>query len=261
MSFKDYVEEMQKEPAPVAEPLSEKMWFDYRQRGNKKVKKWHTDRKNFRIQINKKTGQPKEVFISPTERLKRRIGQRKAALKRKSKQRNITAKRLRSFGVRTKYGMKYNTKGHTAKHTGRGAMDPYAEHKGLYPNMMEQLLLEFPHVEILPDVFWDFYEERGHEGGKWLMQLVSLYKDHQMVSLNRGNPSDNNDCPDTGTKDGLIRLDQGDLEKITYSLCEDPWFVKTARDGYKALSEEERELFDLYVDDRLLAKLIPEELL
>ena len=257
-SFKDYLDD---QTNTDVDPLTEKMWFDYKTRGNKKVKKWHTDRKNFRIQINKKTGQPKEVFISPTERLKRKIGQRKAALKRKSKQRNITAKRLKSFGIRTKWGMKYNTKGHTQKQKNRGSVDPYHDHKGLYPNMMEQLLLEFPHVEIMPDVFWDFYEEKAHDNGKWLMQLVSLYKDHQMVSLNKGSDLDNNNCPDAGTKDGVIQLDQGDLEKITYSLCEDPWFIKTARIGYKELSEEDRELFDLYVDERLLTKLIPEELL
>ena len=158
--------------------------------------------------------------------------------------------------------MKYNTKGHVQKQRrGKGATDPYHEHNGLYPNMYEQLLLEFPHVEILPDIFWDFYEERAHDGGQWLMQLVSLYKDHQMVSLNKGNPSDNNNCPDAGTKDGFIQLQPNDLEKITYSLCEDPWFIKTAKEGYKNLSEEERELFDLYVDERLLMKLIPEDLL
>ena len=186
-SFKDYIDDLSL-PAE-SESLNEKMWFDYKTRNGKKTKKWHTDRKNFRIQINKKTGQPKEVYISPSERLKRKIGQRKAALKRKSKQRNITAKRLKSFGVRSKWGMKYNTKGHVQKQRkGKGATDPYHEHNGLYPNMYEQLLLEFPHVEILPDIFWDFYEERAHDGGQWLMQLVSLYKDHQMVSLNKGNP-------------------------------------------------------------------------
>lgn len=257
-SFKEYLDCLE---SPEQESLTEKMWFDYKTRGNKKVKKWHTDRKNFRIQINKKTGQPKEVFISPTERIKRKIGQRKAALKRKAKQRNITAKRLKSFGIRTKWGMKYNTKGHGQKRNGKGATDPYHEHKGLYPNMMEQLLLEYPHIEIMPDIYWDFYEERAHDGGKWLMQLVSLYKDLRMVSLNKGSDMDNNNCPDAGTKDGYILLNKGDLEKITYSLCEDPWFIKIAQEGYKNLSEEDRELFDLYVDDRLLTKLIPENLL
>lgn len=259
-SFKDYINDLTL-PAE-SESLNEKMWFDYKTRNGKKTKKWHTDRKNFRIQINKKTGQPKEVYISPSERLKRKIGQRKAALKRKSKQRNITAKRLKSFGVRSKWGMKYNTKGHVQKQRkGRGATDPYHEHNGLYPNMYEQLLLEFPHVEILPDVYWDFYEELQHDGGQWLMQLVSLYKDHQMISLNKGNSSDNNNCPDAGTKDGFIQLQPNDMEKITYSLCEDPWFIKTAKTAYKELTEEERELFDLYVDERILIKLIPDDLL
>lgn len=256
-SFQDYINDLNTPP----EQLDEKMWFDYKTRNGKKTKKWHTDRKNFRIQINKKTGQPKEVFISPAERLKRKIGQRKAALKRKSKQRNITAKRLKSFGVRKITGMKYNTKGHATKRHNRGATDPYHEYKGLYPNMYEQLLLEFPHVEIMPDVYWDFYEERRHDGGEWLMQLVSLYKDHQMFSLNKGAPDDNNNCPDAGTKDGYIQLNQNDVEKITYTLCQEPFFLKYAREGYKNLSQEDRELFDLYVDDRLLMKLIPEELL
>ena len=261
-SFKDYIIDQVQHASNSENTLDEKMTWKWRTRNGKKVKKWQTDRKNFRIQINKKTGQPKEVYISPSERLKRKIGQRKAALKRKSKQRNITAKRLRSFGVRSKWGMKYNTKSHVAKQAkGKGVTDPYHERNGLYPNMYEQLLLEFPHVEILPDVFWDFYEERAHDRGRWLMQLVSLYKDHRMVSLNKGNPTDNNNCPDAGTKDGFIQLTGNDMEKITYSLCEDPWFIKTAKEGYKNLSEEDRELFDLYVDERLLMKLIPEDLL
>ena len=53
-SFQDYIDDLN---AP-AEQLDEKMWFDYKTRNGKKTKKWHTDRKNFRIQINKKTGQP-----------------------------------------------------------------------------------------------------------------------------------------------------------------------------------------------------------
>ena len=64
MTFKDYMESEVTE----AEQLDEKMYFDYKTRNGKKVKKWHTTRKNYRIQINKKTGQPKEVFITPMER-------------------------------------------------------------------------------------------------------------------------------------------------------------------------------------------------
>lgn len=259
MTFKDYMESEITEAE--AEQLDEKMYFDYKTRNGKKVKKWHTTRKNYRIQINKKTGQPKEVFITPMERLKRKIGQRKAAIKRKAKQKNITAKRLKSFGVRTKTGMKYNTKGHTDKEK---KLDKYDTTMGrgdsLYPNMMEQLLLEFPHVEILDNVYWDFYEERSTDSNNWLMQLVSLYKDKKMVSMNQGDPRDNNRACETDAEKGVIEVTDGDLEKITYTLCQETWFIQYARASYKKLSAEDRELFDLYVDERLLMKIADPDL-
>ena len=256
-SFSDYIIDQAEQTGVPEEYLTEKMWFDYKTRNGKKTKKWHTTRKNYRIQINKKTGQPKEVYISPMERLKRKIGQKKAALKRKSKQKNITAKRLKSFGVRRKTGMKYNTVGHTsAKKKARSmrTYDPYHEYGGLHPNMYEaQLLLEFPHIEVLPDLIWDFYEECGSSDGSWLMQLVSLYKDHRMVSLKDGEADDNNA---EYTSNGYYTVTEGELERITYNLCRDTWFIKYARDGYKKLSEENRDLFDLYVDERLLYKIL-----
>ena len=157
ISFKDYIDDQVKQSDP--DLLSEKMWFDYKTRNGKKTKKWHTDRKNYRIQINKKTGQPKEVYITPTERIKRKIGQKKAAIKRKAKQKNITAKRLKSFGVRKNFGMHYNSNNKNNKSNKiNKTHDPYLEHDLLYPNMMEsQLLLEFPHVELNDDLYWDFY--------------------------------------------------------------------------------------------------------
>mgnify|MGYP006333628293 FL=1 len=164
-NFKDYIIDQASQTSEPENFLDEKMTWEWKTRNGKKTKKWHTDRKNYRIQINKKTGQPKEVYISPMERLKRKIGQKKAALKRKSKQKNITAKRLKSFGVRRKTGMKYNTVGHTStKKKARSirTYDLYHEYGGLHPNMYEsQLLLEFPHIEVLPDFIWDFYEECG----------------------------------------------------------------------------------------------------
>ena len=259
MTFKDYMESEITEAE--AEQLDEKMYFDYKTRNGKKVKKWHTTRKNYRIQINKKTGQPKEVFITPMERLKRKIGQRKAAIKRKAKQKNITAKRLKSFGMRTKTGMKYNTKCHADKEK---KLDKYDTTMGrgdsLYPNMMEQLLLEFPHVEILDNIYWDFYEERSTDSNNWLMQLVSLYKDKKMVSMNQGDPRDNNRACETDAEKGVIEVTDDDLEKITYTLCQETWFIQYARASYKKLSAEDRELFDLYVDERLLMKIADPDL-
>lgn len=255
-NFKDYIIDQAIQTNEPENFLDEKMTWEWKTRNGKKTKKWHTDRKNYRIQINKKTGQPKEVYISPMERLKRKIGQKKAALKRKSKQKNITAKRLKSFGVRRKTGMKYNTAGHSSKKQARSirTYDPYHEYGGLHPNMYEsQLLLEWPHIEVLPELYWDFYEECGANDGTWLMPLVSLYKDHKLVSMKSGEEDDNN--RETGDN-GVYDLSTGELERITYNLCRDTWFINHARDGYKKLSQEDRDLFDLFVDERLLYKIL-----
>ena len=82
-----------------------------------------------------------------------------------------------------------------------------------------------------------------------------------MVSLNAGSTNDNNNCPETGTSDGVIYVSPSIMEEITYMLCQNTWFIKFARDAYKKLSDENRDLFNLYVDDRLLERIIPEELL
>lgn len=234
-----------------ADLVTEKMWFDYKTRNGKRQKKWHTDRKNYRIQINKKTGQPKEVYITPTERIKRKAGQRKAAIKRRAKQRNITAKRLKSFGVRSKFGMKYDTDGHVIKRKvhKRGAYDPYKENQGLYPNMFEQALNESPHIELLNDYIWDFYAERSNgKPGDWLMQLVSLCKDHRMVSMV---PDENN--VENGDE---IVLSPGEYESVIMTLARDRFFIKIVRcDYYGKLDQEDRELFDMYVDPRITYKV------
>ena len=260
ISFKNYIIEELNKAGEESDRIDEKMWFDYKTRGNKKVKKWHTDRKNFRIQLNKKTGQPKEVYISPTERLKRKIGQRKAAIKRKAKQKNITAKRLKSFTVRKITGMKYNTSGHSNRKNKNDYDTSVGNAVNLYPNMMEQLLLEFPHVELLDNVYWDFYEELSNDSKNWLMQIVSLYRDKKMVSMNQASPKDNNRSCETDNMTGVMEVTDADLEKITYALCQELWFLQYARKAYKELSPEDRELFDLYVDDRLLIKIADPDL-
>ena len=49
-------------------------------RNGKRVVKWVTTRKGkYRVQIDRKSGQPKEVFITNKERINRKKGQKKAA--------------------------------------------------------------------------------------------------------------------------------------------------------------------------------------
>lgn len=244
MSFRTYIDEQYDNLTDKdILTLDEKMYYEWKTREGKRVKKWHTDRKNYRIQINKKTGQPKEVYITPSERLKRKIGQRKAAIKRRAKQRNITAKRLKSFHVRRNFGDKYNTNSHSIKkiHKHHGNIDSYLENDNLYPNMLEsQILLETPWVEVLPDLIWDFYSEVNP--GQWLLQLVSLITDHVMVSLNLTTSSNNAEY------ENKIQITDQQLDHIIDVLLHDMLFLRMAKYAYhNDMSEEDAILFDTVV--------------
>ena len=243
-NFKDYLFG-QIEKSNDESILDEKMYWEYVTRNGKRQKKWHTDKKNFRIQINKKTGQPKEVFITPTERLKRKIGQRKAALKRRSKQKNISARRHKSFNVRKLAGMRYNTGTKRYDDKYRGDSNNYREHDTLQPNMMEALLLEWPHIEILPDTYWDFYSEVGNNDGTWIMQLVSLVREQEMHSLKEGDPDDNNNSTEfEKPKEGVIKVSPGEIEHVFYAISTDMFCVNAIRKAYKLLGYEDRREFD-----------------
>ena len=224
--------------------IDEKMTWTYVTREGKRQKKWHTDKKNFRIQIDKKTGRPKEVFITPMERVRRKIGQRKAAIKRRAKQKNISARRHKSFYVRKNAGMRYNT-GKSKKDIKKTSRTIDIDRDYLYPNMQEsRLLLEMPHVEILSGVFWDFYSECDDNDGSWIMQLVSLIRDKEMHSYKEGRPDDNNDSPDTGTKDGIIKITPGEIDKVLYAISMDILCMNMIRHAYTKLSDENRKEFD-----------------
>ena len=78
--------------------------------------------------------------------------------------------------------------------------------------------------------------------------------------MNQGDPRDNNRACETDAEKGVIEVTDGDLEKITYTHCQETWFIQYARASYKKLSVEDRELFDLYVDERLLMKIADPDL-
>lgn len=242
-SFKDYINEHYEvfNSSVQLDTLDEKLYYDYKIRNGKKTKKWHTTRKNYRVQINKKTGQPKEVYITPSERLKRKIGQQKAAIKRRSKQHNITAKRLKSFHVRHNFGAKYNTANNKVNSKKKGNVDPYLEDNGIYPNMLEtmdpRLLCESPWVEVLPDLIWDFYSELSP--ANWLMQLVSLCVNKEMVSLNLTPKSNNREY------ENIIHVSEKDLNTIFKNLLKDKTFIRVAKYAYhNDLDQDDIEIFD-----------------
>lgn len=239
MSFADYVKENE-------EILNEKLIQKWVIRGGKRVKKWTTTRKGtYRVQIDKKTGQPKEVFITQMEKINRKKGQKKAAIKRKAKQKAISRLRKKAFRVRHNQGMHYNT--------GVGPKKAISQeekraikiaHSLIHPDMMREqveLLCETPWVEILPDFVWDFLAEVDPA---WMMQLVTLYKFKEMESIGK-----NKNEVET------LQVTDGELKLITKNLCKDIVFLGLARHDFKNLTDVEQEEFLAVVPDELLQAL------
>lgn len=239
MSFADYVKENE-------EILNEKLVQKWVIRGGRRIKKWTTTRKGtYRVQIDKKTGQPKEVFITQMEKINRKKGQKKAAIKRKAKQKAISRLRKKAFRVRHNQGMHYNT--------GVGPKKAISQeekrtikiaHSLIHPDMMREqveLLCETPWVEILPDFVWDFLAEVDPA---WMMQLVTLYKFKEMESIGK-----NKNEVET------LQVTDGELKLITKNLCKDIVFLGLARHDFKNLTDVEQEEFLAVVPDELLQAL------
>lgn len=239
MSFADYVKENE-------EILNEKLVQKWVIRGGRRIKKWTTTRKGtYRVQIDKKTGQPKEVFITQMEKINRKKGQKKAAIKRKAKQKAISRLRKKAFRVRHNQGMHYNT--------GVGPKKAISQeekraikiaHSLIHPDMMREqveLLCETPWVEILPDFVWDFLAEVDPA---WMMQLVTLYKFKEMESIGK-----NKNEVET------LQVTDGELKLITKNLCKDIVFLGLARHDFKNLTDVEQEEFLTVVPDELLQAL------
>ena len=155
-----YLEEPTEENLQVLDEALKKKFVI---RNGKRVVKWVTTRKGkYRVQIDRKSGQPKEVFITNKERINRKKGQKKAAIKRKAKQKSISRLRKKAFKVRHAQGMEYNTKNFKKKLSKEDLKDIKLSHSLLHPNMMREqveLLCESPWPEILPGFVWDFFAE------------------------------------------------------------------------------------------------------
>lgn len=238
MSFADYTKENE-------EILNEKLVRKFVVRNGKRTWKWTTTRKGtYRVQIDKKTGQPKEVFITPMEKINRKKGQKKAAIKRKAKQKAISRLRKKAFRVRRNQGMHYKTGVGPKKEISQEEKQAIKiAHTLIHPNMMREhveLLCETPWVEILPDFVWDFLAEIDPA---WLMQLVSLYKFKEMESIDKKNEVE------------TLHVTDGELNVITKNLCKDRVFLSLARHDFKNLTDVEQEEFLTVVPDELLLAL------
>lgn len=243
MNFADYTRKNEDYlESPDNNQLDEKLVRKYVIRNGKRTWKWTTTRKGkYRVQIDKKTGQPKEVFITAMEKINRKRGQQKAAIKRKAKQKTISCLRKRAFRVRRNQGMKYNTGLIRRKLTREEQNALKINHSLIHPDMMKEqyrLICESPWPEILPDFIWDFLAEVDPA---WLTQLISLYTDKEMESL----------TPNKNEVEVLTVTDE-ELKVITKNLIKDKIFLGLARHDFKNLTEEEQEVFLSVVPEELL---------
>jgi len=98
-----YTEIDQEDPE---EEISERLVKKIVVRKGKKMKKWKSDRKNYRIVLDPSSNRPKEVRMNPEEVRKRKRSQRLGALKRKATsalakiKRKISLRKRSTLGVR-----------------------------------------------------------------------------------------------------------------------------------------------------------------
>lgn len=252
MNFADYTQQNENylENPTEAQQLDEKLVKKFVVRNGKRTWKWTTTRKGkYRVQIDKKTGQPKEVFITAMEKINRKRGQKKAAIKRKAKQKAISRLRKRAFRVRRNQGMHYNTGAGPRKKLSKEEQAALKiNHSLIHPDMMKEqfdLICESPWPEILPDFVWDFFAELDPA---WLMQLVTLYtfKEMESVAKNRNEME-------------VLQVTDDELKVITKNLMKDRVFLGLARHDFKNLTDVEQEEFLAVVPDELLQAIgLPE---
>lgn len=107
MNWKDYIEESEQVLDETAQDLDEKLVMKPVVRDGKKIKHWVTNKPGYRVQYDK-NHQPREVKISAEEKRKRKLAQKKAALKRQSEMNLLQKKRLKSFDVRDRLHLDYD---------------------------------------------------------------------------------------------------------------------------------------------------------
>lgn len=259
MNFNDYIDEALK--------------VKYVVRKNKRVKKFKTTRKGYRVEYDE-NGKPREVRITAKEKRNRKLGQRKGKIKRSAKMNLIKMKQKKSFVARKNMGIAYNKKIPDINDNRK----PYVpvkndfkqeKEKFLAPKfnenfqeyLKEQLLCEWPEGIIWSDstkgieVGWDWCSETTPEDGEWLSQLVMLFRYGALRTLRQ-------DRNNLGNDDGFITqpylyFDKPQLEDIEDNLIHDDWFIQMANHDIK-LIKNKKLLDDLkkYVPERLYNKIV-----
>ena len=107
MTWKDYITEAEDHLNPQPENLHEKLVKKVMVQDGKKIKKYVSDKPGFKVQYDK-NHMPREIKISPQEKLRRKQAQRKAKIKRQSEMKLLQKRRLKSFNRRDAMGLDYN---------------------------------------------------------------------------------------------------------------------------------------------------------
>ena len=261
MNFNDYLAD-----------LDEALKVKYVVRKNKKVKKWKTDKKGYRVEYDE-NGKPREVRMKAAEKRKRKLGQRKGKIKRQAKIKLIKMKQKKSFVARKNMGIAYNKKNPDINYN-RKPYEPVktpfkSKDKLLSPSFTENfqeyinesLLLEWPENVIWHDdtkgieVGWDWCSETTPEDGEWLAQLVTLFKYGTLKTLRDDR---NEPCNDDGfIQQPYLHFDKPQVEDIADNLMVDWTFLQMANHDLK-LIKDEKLLKDLqeYVPERLWNKIV-----
>lgn len=107
MNWKDYIEESEQVLDDSVTELNEKLVMKPVVRDGKKIKHWVTNKPGYRVQYDK-NHQPREVKITPEEKKRRKLAQKKASLKRQSEMKLLQKKRLKSFQKRDQLNLDYD---------------------------------------------------------------------------------------------------------------------------------------------------------
>lgn len=119
------------------------------------------------------------------------------------------------------------------------------------------VLLEGPHVSLVydpitkTDLVWDFYDERPEgRDGKWLMQLVSLFRDGFMDQIY---------SPDGNVEHFEMPKDPALAQAVVDDIAASFEFRMYAPYGYMEASQEIKDLVDTYLPPELLVILHEEK--